>query len=313
MYFPFLRGKQFELIALRDIADVMAAQKTKVSPIIEPVKDSSTLKMTLRTLAARDINFNVIVNPTVGDLKNKSSNILEIIKESISNYNNYQVAIIIEEKTRPTQIIEMLQASNLSFLGLTFIHYSVRDGIQDFITTLEKSHDVINNVIHSTNTNKRYYREFENKTLVSLDDFFSIQSKNADYLDVDDSSFSEEHLYFKSDGFKGFSDFLTIGENYSEAGFLPRAVAIHLSYLDKNQKIRVKHFVSDSNEDTTDIGGKFAEALEKLIQWNNQTGNMNTKAIRSFQELKNTGHFPGLGTLKKLSAMHHIELILSSF
>ena len=60
MYFPILRGKQFELIALREISNILKAQKSIVSPIIEPVKESSSvLKKTLEVLRANDINFNI--------------------------------------------------------------------------------------------------------------------------------------------------------------------------------------------------------------------------------------------------------------
>lgn len=38
MYFPFLRGKQFELMALREAATDLAASG-KVWPVIEPVRD----------------------------------------------------------------------------------------------------------------------------------------------------------------------------------------------------------------------------------------------------------------------------------
>ena len=87
-------------------------------------------------------------------------------------------------------------------------------------------------------------------------------------------------------------------------------MAIHLSYDEKQtKKIKVKHFVSDSNDDTSDIAGKFAEALNKLIAWCDQTG-YNSVAIPIFREYHNNGHFPGLGTLKKLSLMNHIDLVL---
>lgn len=124
-----------------------------------------------------------------------------------------------------------------------------------------------------------------------------------------DSQFSEEHLFYKEDGYKGFSDFLIIGDNYSETGFLPYAIAIHLSYVEKDNKIRIKHFVSDSNEDTSDIGGKFAEANKKLVEWCNANNIDETIAIGEFKSLYNSGHFPGLGSIKKLSIKHHIELV----
>ncbi|WP_341899848.1 sce7725 family protein [Fluviicola taffensis] len=311
MYFPFLRGKQFELIALREMCDFMSSNKTKVSPIIEPVKDSSTLKSTLRALAIRDVNFNVVINPRVGDLQDETELIIKLLEETLSGYNNFQPAIIITQNNRPTVILDLLKKSKLKFQGITFMHYSTRDGIAESLKDVSDDFTIVNNVIHLDKTGKRYYREFDLTTRVSLGDYFDMKDKNADYLEVD-SFFSDEHLYFKDEGYKGFSDFLTIGEDYSEAGFLPRAVAIHLSYIASDNKIRVKHFVSDSNEDTSDIGGKFEEALGKLILWVNSK-NIDSLAIRSFKELGESGHFPGLGTLKKLSAMNHIEMSVNSF
>ena len=47
MYQPYLRGKQFELIGIKELTpDILSLNKLKVSLIIEPVKDSSTLKNT---------------------------------------------------------------------------------------------------------------------------------------------------------------------------------------------------------------------------------------------------------------------------
>ena len=68
---------------------------------------------------------------------------------------------------------------------------------------------------------------------------------------------------------------------------------------------------SNSNDDNSDIAGKFSEAIEKLIKWCNESG-YDSIAIRKFRELYNGGnvHFPGLGTTKKLSMMNHIELVL---
>ena len=76
-------------------------------------------------------------------------------------------------------------------------------------------------------------------------------------------------------------------------------------------KINVKHFVSDSNGDTSDIGGKFAEANNKLVAWCDEK-NINTSAILEFRNLRDSGHFPGLGVIKKLSIINHIELMVNS-
>ncbi|HRQ29624.1 MAG TPA: sce7725 family protein [Saprospiraceae bacterium] len=309
MYFPYLRGKQFELIALREISEIMANKIESISPIIEPVKNSSTLKSTLLELRNKNINFNIIINPSVGDLKNSSGTVLDVIQEQLNGFSNYQIAIIVNEKTNVPEMLNILRERDIEFAGITLIHEAVTNvsAIIDFTDDFS----FIINVIYFQKTSRRYNREFDRNTWVGLEDFFITQLKNVDYLAVEDSQFSEEHLYYQQDGFKGFSDFLTIGDNYSETGFLPYAVAIHLSYADNDNKIRIKHFVSDSNDDASDIGGKFAEALEKLVTWCEENNIPDTIAILQFKELYRTGHFPGLGSIKKLSIMHHIELVLN--
>lgn len=309
MYFPYLRGKQFELIALRELCALFPEELSKISPIIEPVKASSTLNSTLAELANRKANFNLIINPRVGDLEGQYERIIEIITSSIpTEYDNYQLAVIIDPKTERNiaTLIEFVNALDLNYNGITLIHKTEINSQN--IELLKTQLNVVYNVIYFKNTSRRYYREFDANTLVSLDDYFEEQSRNADYLNQE-SNFSKEYRFYILDGFVGFSDFLTIGDNYSESGFLPRAVAIHLSYLDDEQ-IKVKHFVSDSNEDVADIGGKFSEAIDKLVIWCNEN-NLNTAAINEFRDLHDRGHFPGLGTLKKLSIMNHIELIIN--
>ena len=52
MYFPYLRGRQFELIALRELLenDLIG---DKIIPIIEPIKPTPTLAKTLRLYTER--------------------------------------------------------------------------------------------------------------------------------------------------------------------------------------------------------------------------------------------------------------------
>jgi hypothetical protein len=310
MYFPYLRGKQFELIALRELCALFPQKLSKISPIIEPVKASSTLKSTLAELSNRNANFNLIINPRVGDLEGQYERIIEIITSSIpAEYNNYQLVVIIDSKTERNiaTLIEFLNGLTLNYNGITLIHQTEINS--QTIELLNDQLNIIYNVIYFSKTSRRYYREFDANTLVSLDDYFEEQSRNADYLNQE-SDFSKEYRFYIQDGFVGFSDFLTIGNNYSESGFLPRAVAIHLSYLE-NDQIKVKHFVSDSNEDVSDIGGKFSEAINKLVIWCN-ANNLDTSAITVYRDLQARGHFPGLGTLKKLSIMNHIELIINN-
>jgi hypothetical protein len=311
MYFPYLRGKQFELIALRELSALMSSKSDKISPIIEPVKDSSTLRSTLKELVEKNINFNFIINPRVGGFINSFDTLIEILEENLNGYTNFQISIIVD-KTTQQGIAELLEFTNqitINHNGYTLIHNSEIG--ENSIEQLNANLEVKYNLIYFSKTSRRYYREFNQDTRVSLDDYFRKLDRNADYLQVPVSDFSEEYKYYTDDNFVGFSDFLTIGDIYSESGFLPRAVAIHLSYIDQD-KIKIRHFTSDSNQDSSDIGGKFAEALQKLVNWCNETNITETEGIRVFKELSDRGHFPGLGSIKKISTINHIELVINN-
>lgn len=311
MYQPYLRGKQFELIGLRELSEsILASKSNKVSPIIEPVKDSSTLKTTLVELLAKDINFTLIVNPQKGTFDN-TKKILDLFQSIVGSKRNYQIGVIFHNKLNHSNLIQKLEPYKEIIPSFSIIHDVIFDDIEFIISRYSEISPILYNVLNLDIVTRRYSRNFEKESLIELGDFFISQSKNSDYLSVGESPFSEEHLYYKDEGFIGFSDFLTIGKDYSETGFLPFAVAIHLSFPDNKNRIRVKHFVSNSNDDNSDIAGKFSEAIEKLIKWCNESG-YDSIAIRKFRELYNGGnvHFPGLGTIKKLSMMNHIELVL---
>ena len=84
----------------------------------------------------------------------------------------------------------------------------------------------------------------------------------------------------------------------------------HKVYFDEEKSLRVRHFVSDSNDDISDIAGKFKEAMYKLVKWN-KTAKLDTYGIRKLEEFYSLESYPGLGTVKKLSIMHHLELMNS--
>ena len=99
-----------------------------------------------------------------------------------------------------------------------------------------------------------------------------------------------------------------IGSNFSESGFAPYAVAIHIVYFDAENILRVKHFVSDSNDDIRNPAMKFYEAVKKLNEWKHNSES-NSYALGEFEKYYKNEGYPGLGTAKKLSLMHHIEIV----
>jgi hypothetical protein len=66
MYYPYFRGKQFELIAIRETAALMAA--SGFVPIIEPVREAMNgLRRALEAICEANGSAILVVNPDNGD------------------------------------------------------------------------------------------------------------------------------------------------------------------------------------------------------------------------------------------------------
>ena len=80
MYFPYLRGRQNELLCLRELLDA-GKLSSKVIPIIEPVKFSSTLFSTLTKFIGMGHQVIVIRNPEVGSFRKESGDMIKNIEK----------------------------------------------------------------------------------------------------------------------------------------------------------------------------------------------------------------------------------------
>lgn len=104
MYFPYLRGRQFELIALRELLEGERIGEN-VIPIIEPVKPSSTLLKTLESYANKNREIAVVFNPAVGDfwiklkeMRNGDSKIANELYELLTNNDKIIKSYIMNSK-----------------------------------------------------------------------------------------------------------------------------------------------------------------------------------------------------------------------
>lgn len=308
MYFPYLRCKQFELLALRELASKMGDSE-KISPVLEPVKKSTTsLDRAIGSLISNDINFTLIINPIYGDFSGNNVPLIQWIKAKLEDYSNFQIGILVNQFLN-LEIIDqsLIEIGYSRPISLIHIH-RINDigSMADWVTDKEVRYN-----LYSENIPARRYRGIITPlSKVIFEDKFIPQVKNSDYLKVPDEFFSDEHLFFEEDGYVGFGDYLTIGNDYIETGGLPFAVAIHLTYIKENSQIWIRHFVSDSNSDRSDVAGKFGEALEKLISFVDEK-RIHTEAVEEFRKYYEEGHYPGLGSLKKLSIKNHLELLIN--
>lgn len=303
MYFPYLRAKQFELIALRELVEY-GLIGTRVLPIIEPVKFSSTLIKTIEQFSIEKKYIGVVRNPQVGNFLNEIGNVNnDKSVEKLIELLKFQTVLSshITNENSVFQLMQLLE-QGINKNDIILIHNN-RDYLSQYADTFDDTAARYNLI-----PDESVYRRTVRHNRILFNDKFAKKTRNTDYTEDEDEFFSDDHLYYEEDGYKGFSDYSIIGSDYNETGFAPYAVAIHIVYFDKKNNLRIRHFVSDSNKDTKDPAGKFGEALVKLVEWN-KTQNLNTYGIRQLISHFDKGTYPGLGTVKKLSLMHHIELM----
>jgi len=306
MYHPYLRGKQNELILLRENAKLLA--ESSIIPIIEPVKNNhSPLNKAIESLKKENTPFILIINPKHGDYKNNPLPIFEnTINTILSDYTNFCIAYIVDADSSLLDVKDFLD-DHLD-KSIAFIHNGFTKP-KDFAKLLTSYTNIKKHIF--MDNQKLYQRKFkqENIERVLIRDGFNKQNSNKDY--PNNESFSELHLTFKDEGMDGFGDFLIAGDTYSESGGPAYAVTIHLTYLNEDELIYIRHFISDTVNTPKDPAGKFLEALSKLINAVEEENSLilKSKAYNQYKQFYDDKHFPGLGYVKKISMQHHLELI----
>ncbi len=305
MYFPYLRGRQYELIALRELLDNKLIGNN-IIPVIEPIKLSATLIKTIQLFNSKKNKIAIICNPQVGSFKKsigeiKGNNIYKQYKESINDSNVIKSHIINKNSLNEINELVSLGVSR----GELLVVADDLTHIDSYISEFKEEPPKYSLIPDETS----FRRKVKNNRIIFKDRFIK-RDKNSDYSGIEEA-FSEDHLFFAEEGYSGFSDFSIVGSSFSESGFAPFAVAIHIVYFDDNKALKIKHFVSKSNDDISNPAKKFYEALQELYLWSKEQPeyNINTLAMKKFLEHYRKQTYPGLGTVKKLAIMHHIELI----
>lgn len=299
MYYPYLRGRQYELLALRELLEKKLISAEVLQPIVEPIKETMIFKKTVNSYYDNEYPLYTVIDPQVGEF------VLHAKDHPILDRKDVYNAVLMEETEE-----------NLAKL------LPILDEGREVLPIYRRSDDLIKSGLipaqvnlNLVNDGTRYRRFFSQKKqrVGILRDVFTKQRRNVDYAQHTDEFFSDDHLYYLDDGYSAFSDYSIIGGSYINGGFAPVAVAIHIVYFDAENNLRIKHFVSDTNDDIYDPAGKFKEALEKLVAWARDVEDKNdSEALHEFQELLAKARYPGLGVVKKLSLMHHLE-IMSKF
>jgi hypothetical protein len=185
MYFPYLRAKQFELIALRELVERQLVGN-RILPIIEPVKLSSTLTKTIEQYSIEGRAIGVILNPKVGNFVSEISNVnndksVERFIDLIKGPN-----ILSSHITNDNSMLELreLFEQGLDKRNIILIHKN-RGYLEKYTTEFESS-GARYNLIPDESVFRRIVRD--NRVL--FNDKFAKKSRNTDYTIEEDEFFS---------------------------------------------------------------------------------------------------------------------------
>lgn len=280
MYYPYFRGKQYDLFALTALLenDLLSSA---VQPIIEPVKNSNALKKFISLSQQKKQPFYLIQNPQSGDFLTADG--LPQLKEL-----PLTKAMIIEQPIETlTESPEMFIVGHSSVPALE----SDWQGNQVKVLVPEEF---------------RLLRKIEGAKILSQDVFTRLP-KSRFYQECPDELFSTAHLTFQKKGFVGFSDFSIDSRIYYEHSYPSKFLSLHLVYFEETN-LRIHHFLS--SEEAPTQKEKFFELMAEIMVWEKRLcGNQVTLGIQLLLEAAAKDKFPGMGVMRKAAVMHHMELM----
>jgi len=279
MYYPYFRGKQFDLLALRALLENDRLSK-KVIPIIEPIKNTATLHKLLTYAQKKQHPFYLVQNPQLGEFNthNAGNSLQEIparkallVDQPLESMNSSAELLIIDQ---PSVALSSDWTGNQKPV---FIPPEFR---------------LLNKVIGDK--------------IISQDHFTRLP-KLSFYQMCRDELFSIDHLSYKQRGFFGFSDFSIDSRIYYEKSFPSNLLSLHLLYFSKEQ-LRIHHFLS--TEEPATQKEKFLELMQEVYAWQKVLSQENlTKGLALLLDYAKQKKFPGMGVMRKASVMHHMELM----
>ncbi len=309
LYYPYFRGRQFELIALRELVTEKRLGTAGIIPVVEPVKLSSTLISTLQAFVDADKSIGVVINPVYG-------NFLDEVASSDEETRNKVRDLF----SQPSLFRAYIQRRNIDVVVDKQLKF-LRANSDRSIAVYQSPEMLEASLALQQKMNFSYgmslvpdsisFRRKIRANRILFHDCFNKKPRNSDYRDDEDELFSEDILYYTDDGYSGFGDYSIIGQEYVDGGFAPWAVAFHIVYKSGEGALRIRHFVSDRNDGIEDAPGKFAEAARAFSKWLESDGKdcLRTLGITRICDAYQSGQYPGLGALKKFAIMHHLELV----
>lgn len=307
MYFPYLFGRRFELLSLRDCAAELPLNATVV-PVLEPVKSNpNDLKRCLRALGSNGTHAVVITNPRQGDFRDDGAGALRTaLAEDFEQHSSLLPGLLCNQRVRMREVTGFL--AHYPNKDVAILYWGPQLTDNELRTLVAERHVRFHISLHDQMAAAQRALLPPGKA-VEIRDRFNALPRNADYAGSE--YFTDSHLNFQANAV-GYGDYSVIGSTFHEGGGPAHAVAIHAIFKQgPTGHIWVEHFISDDVEpEVGSVEGKFHQAAAKLVRAaTRRRGEFGQNgALSSYTSDVERNYFPGLGESKRRQIHHHIAV-----
>ena len=120
MYFPYIRGKMYDLAAIAELSEEIAGSG-KICPIVEPVNVSAATQNKISLFAETGMPFLLIVNPHVGSLSKNPNEVKQTLFDLyLTECETCFPAFIIDSKTTQGEVSNFFSKYSEQRVGLIY-------------------------------------------------------------------------------------------------------------------------------------------------------------------------------------------------
>jgi hypothetical protein len=167
MYHPYFRGKQYELITVRETAPMLA--DANFVPIIEPVKESlGGLQRALQAVCDAGAKAIVILNPYHGDHAEDGESISALLQRTFLEREEVAAGILLKEDITLDEVLAYSEAHENHDVALVHAGFADGRGLVDKLG--ERVHEMRH--IFFPVCGRLYRRHFRGTRRILLNDGF---------------------------------------------------------------------------------------------------------------------------------------------
>lgn len=280
-YWPLLRGRQFDLMALQLLMEENALTK-QVVPIIEPIRDAAVLPRVLKQRNRADLPTVVIQNPSVGTY-------------GLSTEKRYSLVSLLAD---PHVLQGWWWRPGLSFPAGQVLLLDDPHHLPPAAVLAAAQYVVVPD-------DPRILAEICHPRRIFLHDPWPRVARTREFGQYADTPFFTEQSWTAGHGFVGVSDYVLNGAPYFDKGWPQGTIAFHIAYF-RAGGVWLHHFLPPV------VGGSQAEQFAylqgELRQWlaSHRHAVLWDEPLRLLLHYGEIDHYPGLGVIKKLSVAHHL-------